>query len=452
MRGFERSRGLFVVGGLLFVAGLPGAPSLHGGTQASTRDGAFALPGTVATQANPSAPGAALQRHVDLQGHRTSLAAMSWGRVDALSPGGAATFTPTPTATATFPPGCPLTYSIAATCAYNPTTGLYDFTFDAQITNHSSSTIDATYIQYLEASADGINYSFIRRGSATNITLAPGTTSLQGDFPNQDVPAGVFFYRIRIFLIAPDPCGQLQLYSPGAPLCGLSTPSATVTATPTSTSSLTQTPTRTLTPQSTWTPTPTPTYVYYTSTPTACPMSFTDVHPADYFYQAVLYLYCQGAVSGYSDSSFRPFNDTTRGQLSKIITLAEEWPINTQGGPHFTDVSTSNPFYAYVETAYNHGVISGYSDGTFRWGNNITRGQLSKAVVLSEGWPINTQGGPHFTDVPMIDPFYSYIETAFNHLIISGYSDGTFRPGNNATRGQICKIVYNTVTQLLPIR
>ena len=44
------------------------------------------------------------------------------------------------------------------------------------------------------------------------------------------------------------------------------------------------------------------------------------------------------------------------------------------------------------------------------------------------------------------DTFYSYIETAYNHGIISGYADGTFRPGNNATRGQISKIVYNSVT------
>jgi hypothetical protein len=32
------------------------------------------------------------------------------------------------------------------------------------------------------------------------------------------------------------------------------------------------------------------------------------------------------------------------------------------------------------------------------------------------------------------------------HQFISGYSDGTFRPGNNATRGQISKIVYLAIT------
>ncbi|MFL5733755.1 MAG: S-layer homology domain-containing protein, partial [Chloroflexia bacterium] len=48
------------------------------------------------------------------------------------------------------------------------------------------------------------------------------------------------------------------------------------------------------------------------------------------------------------------------------------------------------------------------------------------------------------------DAFYQYIETAYRHGIISGYECGTgcleFRSGNNATRGQISKIVYLAVT------
>jgi hypothetical protein len=175
-------------------------------------------------------------------------------------------------------------------------------------------------------------------------------------------------------------------------------------------------------------------------------MSFSDVHSTDYFYEAVTYLACHGAISGYSDGTFRPYSNTTRGQLSKIVVLAVGWTIDTTGGPHFTDVPTTNPFYDYIETAYNHGVISGYSDGTFRWGNNVTRGQLSKIVVEAMQWTIDTTGGPHFTDVPTTETFYNWIETAFNRGIISGYSDGTFRPGNNATRGQIAKIVYGAVT------
>ena len=182
-------------------------------------------------------------------------------------------------------------------------------------------------------------------------------------------------------------------------------------------------------------------------TATACAITFTDVLPTDYFYQGVQYLYCHGAISGYADNTFRPYNDTTRGQLAKIIVLAEGFPINTSGAPHFTDVPSTNPFYAFIETAYNRGIVSGYADNTFRWGANVTRAQLSKIIVGAEGWSINTVNGPHFTDVGTTHPFYPYIETAYNRGIISGYADGTFRPSNNATRGQIAKIVYSALIQ-----
>ena len=175
-------------------------------------------------------------------------------------------------------------------------------------------------------------------------------------------------------------------------------------------------------------------------------MQFRDVHDTDYFYTALSYLYCHQAISGYSDGTFRPNNSTTRGQLSKIVVLAEGMAINTSGGPHFSDVATSSPFYQYVETAYNAGIISGYSNGTFRPNNNVTRAQLCKIVVQAQGWSTDTSGGPHFSDVPRSNAFYNYVETAYNHSVISGYADGTFRPSANATRGQISKIVYNAVT------
>src|SRR5438876_8186581 len=105
---------------------------------------------------------------------------------------------------------------------------------------------------------------------------------------------------------------------PGGPIDpkGLSTATATWTQVPANTPTITNTPTFTATP---------------------CPMNFSDVHTTDYFYEAVRYLYCEGAISGYSDGTFRPFNNTTRGQLCKIVVLAEHWDIYTPSTPTFQD-------------------------------------------------------------------------------------------------------------------
>jgi hypothetical protein len=166
-------------------------------------------------------------------------------------------------------------------------------------------------------------------------------------------------------------------------------PTPTLTRTPGP--SITRTPGPSITATFTRTYTPTPPATTATATPTAtptlCAITFSDVHPGDYFYEAVRYLYCRAAISGYADGTFRPYNNTTRAQLCKIVVLAEQWPINTVGGPHFTDVPVGSAFYDYIETAFNRGVISGYADGTFRPGSDVTRGQLCKIIVSAEGWP-----------------------------------------------------------------
>jgi len=176
-------------------------------------------------------------------------------------------------------------------------------------------------------------------------------------------------------------------------------------------------------------------------------MNFTDVLPTDYFYTALRNLYCAGVVSGYADNTFRPYANTTRAQLCKIVVLAEGWNLTCPPSGHFSDLPQTSPFFCFVETAYLRGIISGYADNTFHPADNVTRGQLCKIIALAEGWASDCPPTGHFSDVPPANPFFCFIEAAYAHGVISGYADGTFRPGNPATRGQICKIVWQAVSQ-----
>jgi hypothetical protein len=178
-----------------------------------------------------------------------------------------------------------------------------------------------------------------------------------------------------------------------------------------------------------------------------CASAFRDVPPTAYFSESVLALACRGVVSGYGDGTFRPYAPTTRAQLTKMVVLGEAWWIDLTGGPSFADVPANHPFYPFIQTAYNRGIISGYAGRMFRPAANVTRGQLAKIIVIARGWPIDTGGGPHFTDVPPTHPFYPFIETAYNRGVVSGYAGGTFRVGANATRGQIAKIVWGALQQ-----
>src|SRR5207247_4044389 len=101
-----------------------------------------------------------------------------------------------------------------------------------------------------------------------------------------------------------------------------------------------------------------------TTAATPCSMPFVDVHTGDYFYEAARWLYCRGVISGYGDGTFRPYNLTTRGQLAKIVVLAEGWYFYTPPTQSFVDVPMSHTFWQYIETAYQAGVASGYVCGT----------------------------------------------------------------------------------------
>jgi hypothetical protein len=252
-----------------------------------------------------------------------------------------------------------------------------------------------------------------------------------------------------------------------------STPTSTPTATPTSTATATASPsatataTHTPTVPATATSTAAPPSATVTATP--CGVSFSDVQLSDYFYTPVLYLACRGVVGGYSDGTFRPYNNTTRGQLSKMVVLAYALPIQTPaaGGYTFADNPAGSTFFDYIETAAARGIVGGYACGGvnpqtglpelcdannrpyYRPGNYVTRGQLTKIVVGAaqqiQGWALLNPATPSFSDVPPGSTFYPYIETAVCHAVLGGYSDGTFRPAANATRGQISKIAYNAI-------
>jgi hypothetical protein len=173
-----------------------------------------------------------------------------------------------------------------------------------------------------------------------------------------------------------------------------------------------------------------------------CVLPFTDVPVDDWAYGYIQWAYCHGIISGYSDGTFRPSAPTTRGQVAKMLVGAAGWPLTLPAGaPHFGDVPPGSTFYPYIEVAWAHGVIGGYNDGTFHPATPVTRAQLTKMAVLARGLAQVPPATPTFGDVPPGDWAYAYIETAAAHGIVGGYSDGTFRPTNAATRAQFTKIL-----------
>ena len=132
---------------------------------------------------------------------------------------------------------------------------------------------------------------------------------------------------------------------------------------------------------------------------------FQDVAPNSTFYNFIEFAYNAGVIGGYPCGGpgepcigpenrpyYRPGNNVTRGQLSKMASEAFNFndPVT---GQRFQDVPPTNPFYLYVERLASRGVIGGYPCGGpgepcigpanlpyFRPNANVTRGQASKIV------------------------------------------------------------------------
>jgi carboxypeptidase T len=199
------------------------------------------------------------------------------------------------------------------------------------------------------------------------------------------------------------------------------------------------------------------------ATPSPCTITFSDVPSTNTFYADIRCLACQGIIGGYSDGTFRPNNEITRGQLSKIVANSAKFnePVAAQT---FEDVAPDNTFYLYIGRMASRGIIGGYPCGGggepcgttnrpyFRPNANATRGQISKIVSEAAGFD-DIPEGQTYQDVPPENTFYVWIERLSSRGIMSGYPCGGtgepcgttgkpyFRPNNNATRGQTSKIV-----------
>jgi plastocyanin len=105
--------------------------------------------------------------------------------------------------------------------------------------------------------------------------------------------------------------------------------------------------------------------------------------------------------------------------------------VQNSGGI-FSDVATSNTFYPYIVCLTDRGVLGGYPDGTFRPSNEVTRGQLAKIIANSAGFS-ETPGSQTFADVAPGSTYYEFIERIASRGIIGGYACGG--PGEQCGAG-----------------
>ena len=152
-------------------------------------------------------------------------------------------------------------------------------------------------------------------------------------------------------------------------------------------------------------------------------------------------------VSGYADGSFGPKKSMTRGELAAVLYRLGDYP---EGPTAFSDVPKRKWYAAAVNALAAAGIVSGYSDGTFRPKNPVTRAEL--VTLLCNVADLHTaQMDERFPDVSKKHWAYKSIMVAREQGWTSGYPDGTFRPSNPVTRAEAVTMINQCLNRVADI-
>ena len=162
------------------------------------------------------------------------------------------------------------------------------------------------------------------------------------------------------------------------------------------------------------------------------------------------YLYTAGITTGYADGTFKPNQNITRAQFAVMLYRylgLDESQYASVTLPFADHSKIADYALPAIKALYTEGIINGTtgSDGKlyFNPNSSLTRAQAATMIGRTQEKGYAT-AELTFTDAGSIPAYATYyIHTMVAQGVISGYTDGSFKPQANITRGQMAKILYN---------
>ena len=164
------------------------------------------------------------------------------------------------------------------------------------------------------------------------------------------------------------------------------------------------------------------------------PLPFTDVAAANPFRTSIGVARARQLVDGDTGNRFRPADAVSRQAAVALLWRAAGSPECACPDPGFADVAPDSPFATPIAWAAATGITTGRTDGTFGPTDPVTRGSWVAFQHRAAGSPAGPFPDPGFPDVPATHPFALPIAWAADAGLLTGYPDGTFRPGAVVTR------------------
>lgn len=153
-------------------------------------------------------------------------------------------------------------------------------------------------------------------------------------------------------------------------------------------------------------------------------------------------------IAGYTDGTVRPNNDITRAEVAMIfyrLLKDETRNANESSRNTFTDVSEGMWCNTAISTIAHLGIVKGRSTEIFDPNAPITRAEF--ATICARFDQSFIKQGNHFPDISG-HWAESYIQRAAALGWIKGYTDGTFRPENHITRAEAMAMINRVLGRL----
>ena len=169
---------------------------------------------------------------------------------------------------------------------------------------------------------------------------------------------------------------------------------------------------------------------------------------APYYEESVNKLVGWDVLRGYPDGSLIPENPITRAEFVAMVNRA--YGYSDRGPTPFQDVAASDWFANDISIAYTANYFNGTSTTTASPNANLTREQAM--VLLAKNMRLDEVGGEitQFSDGHGFSSWsQGYVMAAVQKGMINGYTDGSFRPGNSITRGEMATLLARALGNLI---
>ena len=163
--------------------------------------------------------------------------------------------------------------------------------------------------------------------------------------------------------------------------------------------------------------------------------SFKDISTSYRAYNEIIYLGTADIVSGDTKGNFQPNRNVTRGEAVAMLGRAIGLD-GTKTSTNFSDVGSQNFASGYIKAAAAKGIVTGNSDGSFKPNQKINRGEM--AVLISRAFNYNFDGS------------VSGAATALKTRgIAQGLSNGTFGENNDIVRADFAIFLARAIDYTL---